>query len=427
MPWQSLISDGGVRISNKCVIDGDLYVGGSIWGGCNTSVFQSGSFTSSNVVPINSLSNAIGTINLIDGAVTVSKLNLTVGNLGIGTNAPMSLLHVNGGDLTVTQGNIVAQNTSLFYGNIGTTSQPFITSLPNLASVGNVTSSNLTVIGNITGNVSTSSQPSITSLPNLVSVGTLSNLTVSGNINGNISTSSQPYIRSLPNLTSLGTLSNLTVSGNISGNISTSSQPYITSLPNLTSLGSNTNVQLNTTLDVQSNKIINTVNIGRTIWSQQIVNTISNYGTIQIPVNSYTLGYNVTNYRFSISFTYLGESAMIFSGVFNVGAVGPLIQLQFFTLNTSTGATNSTPVLICPLINTNLQSNINPQYGTVSNIVSGTGIQNTLSNWYTMNFKWSLTSLVLGQSYILAFTDVQNQNAGTFTYSLANSTIVVQS
>lgn len=93
-PWQ-LINDGGARISGKVAIDGDLYVQGSIWGGCNTTTFSSGSFGyGSNFT--NMLSNAIGTENIIDGAITPSKLNFLTGNIGIGTLTPIQPLHVNG-------------------------------------------------------------------------------------------------------------------------------------------------------------------------------------------------------------------------------------------------------------------------------------------------------------------------------------------
>lgn len=93
-PWQ-LVNDGGVRIGDKVVIDGDLYVQGSIWGGCNTTNFFSG-LTGTGTPPINSYSNIIGTTNLIDGCVTSTKLNLVTGNVGIGTATASQPLHVYG-------------------------------------------------------------------------------------------------------------------------------------------------------------------------------------------------------------------------------------------------------------------------------------------------------------------------------------------
>jgi hypothetical protein len=71
-PWQNVVG-GGARLTDRCVIDGDLYVGGSIFGGCNTGAFASGTFVMGEL-GLNSLSNAIGTTNLADGAVTSDKL-----------------------------------------------------------------------------------------------------------------------------------------------------------------------------------------------------------------------------------------------------------------------------------------------------------------------------------------------------------------
>jgi hypothetical protein len=93
-PWQ-LVTDGGVRIGNKVVIDGDLYVQGSIWGGCNTNGFMAG-VMGTGVTPIDGYSNIIGNYNLSDGAVTAAKLNLVSGNVGIGTQTATQPLHVNG-------------------------------------------------------------------------------------------------------------------------------------------------------------------------------------------------------------------------------------------------------------------------------------------------------------------------------------------
>ena len=89
-PWMNVIG-GGVRLGSRCVIDGDLFVNGNIWGGCNTTGFASG-VQYTGTAPINTAAGVIGTTNLANGAVTAAKLNLanstvTMGNIGIGTTA----------------------------------------------------------------------------------------------------------------------------------------------------------------------------------------------------------------------------------------------------------------------------------------------------------------------------------------------------
>lgn len=186
--WQN-VNDGGVRLADKCVIDGDLFVKGSIWGGCNTNIFQSGSFATSNTLPINSLSNVIGTINVIDGAITASKLNLSTGNVGIGTGNAIKPLHVQG-DILVT-GNV-------YQGSLSTPlSQPQFVSL----------SSNLYTMCNI--GIGTSVVTNALQIAGGDIAVMNGGISVSGNVSatslsGNIITSSQSNITTLAGLTSLG-------------------------------------------------------------------------------------------------------------------------------------------------------------------------------------------------------------------------------
>ena len=122
-PWLNVAS-GGVRLGSKCVIDGDLYVQGNIWGGCNTNAFTSTLQYTGNA-PFNIAANTIGTGNLINGAVTPAKMNFLnsgvtlntvgtnfimgtstiIGSIGIGTTSLNStytmecygLAHIGGG------------------------------------------------------------------------------------------------------------------------------------------------------------------------------------------------------------------------------------------------------------------------------------------------------------------------------------------
>ena len=126
--------------------------------------------------------------------------------------------------------------TGNIYGNIGTPTQPYISTvgtLTNLAVAGNITATNVTATsnfyGNVKGTVLTPSQPLITTVGNLGSLVVNNSIqattvtadtfygSVVGDVTGTVLTSSQPYI------TQVGTLDNLTVTDyiNAGGNIST--------------------------------------------------------------------------------------------------------------------------------------------------------------------------------------------------------------
>jgi hypothetical protein len=101
--WLNVVN-GGVRTAERLIIDGDLFVGGSIHFGCNTTSFESGAQWAGN--PADITSNIIGTQNMIDGsittpkildgAVTSSKVNFLLGNIGIGTSIPTQRLDIGG-------------------------------------------------------------------------------------------------------------------------------------------------------------------------------------------------------------------------------------------------------------------------------------------------------------------------------------------
>lgn len=97
IPWQLTQSGDGVRLPlEKCVIDGDLFVKGSIWGGCNTSTFVSGGIITDYFGDFEQSVNIVNTLNISDKAVTVPKLDLFLGNVGIGTSSPPERLMVMG-------------------------------------------------------------------------------------------------------------------------------------------------------------------------------------------------------------------------------------------------------------------------------------------------------------------------------------------
>ena len=150
-------------------------------------------------------------------------------------------------------GNITGNLTGNVYGTIKTSAQPYITSLGNLTSltaggnistianvyasnfVGNVTgnvvgniSGSTATFANIYGNIATSSQPYITS------VGILNNLVVSGQVTANVL-----FANSYTGSFSGNVSGNITGNGsftNVSGTLTTGYQPYITSVGTLANL-----------------------------------------------------------------------------------------------------------------------------------------------------------------------------------------------
>lgn len=83
-PWLNVVG-GGLRSTERVLVDGDLFVRGNIYGGCNTLAFSSGAQWDSTTAIS---SNIIGTANIVDGAVTTSKINFSSGNVGIGLTNP---------------------------------------------------------------------------------------------------------------------------------------------------------------------------------------------------------------------------------------------------------------------------------------------------------------------------------------------------
>lgn len=65
------ITGGGLRVANqKLVVDGDLFVGGNIYGACNTSIFTGGGTVPSLITP-----NVVTSSNIVDRSITFAKLD----------------------------------------------------------------------------------------------------------------------------------------------------------------------------------------------------------------------------------------------------------------------------------------------------------------------------------------------------------------
>lgn len=230
-PWLNVVG-GGVRLGNRCVIDGDLYVKGNIWGGCNTNSFISG-VQYTGAAPFNVAANTIGTTNLIDGAVTSAKLNITnstlnVGKMYVATNSPngiynfetTGLAHVAGGAVidSFVQTPIV-QPTGNFLVSVGTSNSIYIPGTnSNTGFVGINTlnpQSNLHVFGNMMVQSTLGSNVITTNLAGNIGIGTntpQSNMHLYGNM----------YIQSTTGQNTLQTdvNGNVSISGSISaGNL----------------------------------------------------------------------------------------------------------------------------------------------------------------------------------------------------------------
>lgn len=68
--WLNVINGSGIRYPKDVVVDGNLIVRGNIVGGCNTDIFTSGLPTGDLTITC----NVVGTLNMIDGSVTMGKL-----------------------------------------------------------------------------------------------------------------------------------------------------------------------------------------------------------------------------------------------------------------------------------------------------------------------------------------------------------------
>jgi hypothetical protein len=128
---------------------------------------------------------------------------------------------------------------------LSTASQPNITTLAGVTSIGASGSTTLT------GTLSTASQPNITTLAGVTSIGASGSTTLTGTL----STASQPNITTLAGVTSIGASGSTT----LTGTLQTASQPNITTLAGVTSIGASGSTTLTGTLQTAAQTNVTSV------------------------------------------------------------------------------------------------------------------------------------------------------------------------
>jgi hypothetical protein len=110
------ITGGGLRVANqKLVVDGDLFLGGQIFGGCNTSVFTGGATMPPLISP-----NVVTSSNIVDGSITFPKLDPSAYNF--------QWMAITGGGLRTSQ-KVVIDSDLIIAGNIYNASNQDLNSL----------------------------------------------------------------------------------------------------------------------------------------------------------------------------------------------------------------------------------------------------------------------------------------------------------
>ena len=214
-------STGALVVAGGIGISGDVWIGGNIHVANATTTLigdlvgdVTGNLTG-NVIG-NVTGNVTGThTGAVIGNVTGNVIGNLTGNAGTATTLQTSR-NINGvafngsADITVTAAAGTLTGTTL-NSTVINSSLTSVGTLISLAVTGNVTTGNVSgtnLTGNLTGTILTASQPNITTLAGVTSIGASGATTLTGILQ----TAAQT------NVTSLGTLTGLTVSGTIAAN-----------------------------------------------------------------------------------------------------------------------------------------------------------------------------------------------------------------
>ena len=204
--------------------------------------------------------------------VNTDDVTYTSGNVGIGSATPSQALDVSGN--IIATGDLTATNIG---GTLTTASQPNVTTMAGLTSVGTLTDLTVTnsIAGSVTGSAVTVTGDAQTAI---TSVGTLTGLTVTNPIAGSVTGSAATVTDAAQTaITSVGTLSDLTISATNDVTITTADNKNILLQPGGTGDGpekvhikgsltvdgsinftggfvqTNTNVQITDQLDISNN------------------------------------------------------------------------------------------------------------------------------------------------------------------------------
>ena len=337
---------------------------------------------------------SVGTLVSLDISGNLSAGNANLGNLVIAnffSGSGNLLSNIQGSNVTGNVTSAITANFANYAGNVTISTQPNITSVGTLVSLGvtgNVTAGNISTSGsggNITlsgGNISGANVISsnlytgtltTNAQPNITSVGTLTSLSITGNISsgnanlGNLATANF-FSGSGANLTNIpaGNISGQVANALVAGTVYTNAQPNITSVGTLTSLS--------VTGDISSGN----ANLGNLV----IANFFSGSGNLLSNIQGSNVTGNVTSAVTANFANYAGNVTLAAQS--NITSVGTLTSLAV-TGNISSGNANLGNLAIANFFSgsgnnlSNIQgSNVTGQVGNA--LVAGTVYTNAQPN-----------------------------------------------
>ena len=363
---------------------------------------------SSNLTSLGTLTSLAVTGNITGGNANLG--NLATANYFSGDGYYLS--NINVGNI----GTVANANYSLYAGTVLTNSQPNITSVGTLTSLGvtgNITGGNAD-LGNLTiSNYFSGNGSLLTSITGANVTGTVANANYAAYA-GTVLTNAQP------NITSVGTLSSLSVTGNITsgnanlgnlatanyiaGTLTTSSQPNITGVGTLSSLGVTGNITAGNVTGanlISANYFQGNGSLLTSITGANVTGTVANATYATSADSATTAGTLTTNAQPNITsvgtLTSLSVTGNISSGNANLGN---LATANYFSGNGSlltgvtasgvTGNANITNLEVSGIANLGSVSNLELSGGSNGQVLTTHGNGDV----YFGNLKASIVSTV---------------------------------